>query len=100
MASSDLTKMHYHSETKTHYDVFSYREFVNYAKTCDTNSVVDECRSKDSDEPFFGTSSFDEALGFAINGWEAGIKQVNDFIQTDGSKVIVDNNIAGHFVVG
>lgn len=73
----------YRQDKKIGNDMYYVREFANldefYNLVCDAqgNDEYSSHREDDEDEPFHGTSTFDEAVKLARYGWEKGLKDLD-----------------------
>lgn len=92
--------MHYDSEHKVHYQVFGYTEFIDYClETPRRGSNGDSSENKyDEEMSWAGTKTFEEAVDFAKNGWDAGLQDLQDYVETDTTLINVENALVGHYV--
>ena len=81
------------------YESYSYGEFVSYVNSVNKAPSTSDERSKDShDSGWFGTEDWDEAMDYAIHGWDAGIKAMQENIKTYGMDMSYTPDIVGHTV--
>lgn len=94
-------KMPYDPETGIHYDVFGYTEFVDYCLHTPRHKDAESASEKDQtgdENPWSGTQTFEEAVKFAKHGWDAGLKDLKDYVETDAAKISVSHDLVGHAV--
>tara|TARA_R110000822_G_scaffold36734_4_gene103201 strand:+ start:1928 stop:2782 length:855 start_codon:yes stop_codon:yes gene_type:complete len=93
--------MHYDGEHDVHYEVFGYTEFIDY---CMNLPKHESCGSTSSDTEYkeemswAGTKTYEEAVSFAKTGWDAGLKEMKDYVETDATLINVENALVGHYV--
>jgi hypothetical protein len=82
------------------YAVFGYGEFINFGTTtpkhenCKEESSKKEC----SEGGWSGTDTWETAVKYAKHGWDAGIKNMQDYLQTDSTLINVEHSLVGHAV--
>ena len=82
------------------YAVFGYGEFIDYGMTkpqhpnCSEESSKKQC----SEGGWSGTDTWETAVKYAKHGWDAGIKVMQDYLQTDATLINVEHSLVGHAV--
>jgi len=85
------------------YAVFGYGEFVEYAISTRKHPNTSEESSKktysaNDETPWSGTDTWETAVKYAKHGWDAGIKAMRDYIETDSTLINVEHALVGHAV--
>jgi len=82
------------------YAVFGYGEFIDYGITKPQHSCCSEESSKKKcrEGGWSGTDTWETAVKYAKHGWDAGIKEMQDYLQTDSTLINVEHSLVGHAV--
>jgi len=82
------------------YTVFGYGEFIKYCTTKPKHEICSEESSKikSSEGGWSGTDTWETAVKYAKHGWDAGIKEMQDYLQTDSTLINVEHSLVGHAV--
>jgi hypothetical protein len=93
-------RMPYDPEHKIHYQVFGYTEFIDYCLNTPIREGNGDSSLKDEtgENPWTGTNTFDEAVDYAKHGWDAGLKDMAEYVETESTLINVEHNIVGHAV--
>lgn len=102
MAKVDpIPHMHYDAKHKVYYQVFGYTEFIDYCMETprvDGNGNSSEEDYSGSENPWAGTGTWEEAVKFAKHGWDAGLRDLAEYVETDSTLINVEHALVGHAV--
>ena len=82
---------------------FGYGEFVDYVLKTPKHAKCGEESSKrlykqDDENCWSGTWNWDTAVKYAKHGWDAGIEQMRDYVETDSTLINIEHSLVGHAV--
>jgi hypothetical protein len=78
---------------KTHYSIHTYSEYLEFVNNGDKRYGKS---SRGTGSDFSGTENYEEAIGLAVNGWDAGLKQLEAEIGTlENNQIEFNQNVVG-----
>lgn len=80
---------------------FGWGEFVDFVMNTSPHDVCKEQSSKreeSGETPWAGTDTWDTAVKYAKHGWDAGLQDLRDYVETDSTLINVEHSLVGHAV--
>lgn len=82
--------------------MYGYSEFIDYClETPQHPNAQENASQRDetgSENPWTGTQTWEEAVKYAKHGWDAGLQDLKDYVETDSTLINVEHSLVGHAV--